>query len=43
MDRLVEKLVTDQHNQGEETQLEMAERADDTKVISDSCVERIIC
>ena len=34
MDCLVEKLVADQHNQGEETQLEVAERVEN--VISDS-------
>lgn len=40
MDRLVEKLVADQHNQGEETQLEVAERVENANVISDSCTDR---
>lgn len=34
----MEKLVADQHNQGEETQLEVAERVESTHAISDSCV-----
>lgn len=34
----MEKLVADQHNQGEETQLEVAERVESTNAISDSCV-----
>lgn len=32
MDRLVEKLVADQHNQGEETKLEVAERMENTQM-----------
>lgn len=40
MDRLVEKLVADHHNQGEETQLEVADRVEHTNVSSEPCIER---
>lgn len=39
VDRLMEKLVADQHNQGEETQLEVAEMVESTNAISDLCIE----